>query len=114
MDQWQDRIEGLDADFVLLGHTHVQGMRTFGDFVFPGHTHVQGIRTFGRTTVVNPGSVGLARDHRGEACYAVFQDGEVELKRIRYDVERTVRAMRAAPLPTEVIEGLAGVLSGSK
>ena len=30
MDQWDDRLGGLDADFVLLGHTHVQGMRTFG------------------------------------------------------------------------------------
>jgi putative phosphoesterase len=97
MDQWQDRISNLDADFVLLGHTHVQGMRTFG-----------------KTTVVNPGSVGLARDGHGDACYAVFQDGEVELKRIRYDAERTVKALRAAPLPREVVEGLARVLSGTR
>lgn len=113
MNEWDDRIEGLDADFVLLGHTHVQGMRVTATYEYDveaGHTHV---RTFGKITVVNPGSVGLARDGHGEACYAVFQDGEVELKRIRYDVERTIRATRAAPLPSEVIEGLAAVLSGS-
>ena len=95
MDQWSDRIVGLDADFVLLGHTHVQGMQSFG-----------------RLTVVNPGSVGLARDHQGKACYAVFQDGQVQLKQIPYDVERTITAMRAAPLPDQLIEGLAVVLSG--
>jgi putative phosphoesterase len=97
MDQWGDRIGGMDADFILLGHTHVQGMRTFGGI-----------------TVVNPGSIGLARDHGGEACYAIFQDGEIQLKRIPYDVERTVAAMRAAPLPVQVIEGLVAVLRGNK
>jgi putative phosphoesterase len=97
MDQWGDRLAGLDADFVLLGHTHVQGMWTFG-----------------KITVVNPGSVGLARDGHGEACYAVFQDGQAKLKRIRYDVDRTEKALRSAPLTAPVIEGLAEVLSGSR
>jgi predicted phosphodiesterase len=93
--QWRDRIVGLDADFILLGHTHVQGVQTFGTI-----------------TVVNPGSVGLARDRQREACYAVFQDGQMQLKRIPYDVDLTVRAMRAAPLPHQVIEGLAVALTG--
>jgi predicted phosphodiesterase len=26
-DQWEQRVKGLESDFVLLGHTHVQGMR---------------------------------------------------------------------------------------
>jgi len=95
-DQWGDRIQGLDADFVLLGHTHVQGQRSFGP-----------------TTVVNPGSVGLARDGGGEACYAVWQGGRMELRRIAYDVERTVAALRQAPLPGQVIEFLAGVFRGA-
>lgn len=97
MDHWGDRLQGVDADFVLVGHTHVQGMKTFG-----------------RITVANPGSVGLARDGCGEACYAVFQNGQMHLKRLPYDVERTLEALRAAPLPPPVIRGLAGVLSGNK
>ena len=96
MDQWANRLGGVDADFVLLGHTHVQGMRIFGGI-----------------TVVNPGSVGLARDGGGKACYAIFQDGHVQLKQIHYDVERTVEA-RAAPLPASVAEGLTRVLSGNR
>jgi diadenosine tetraphosphatase ApaH/serine/threonine PP2A family protein phosphatase len=96
MDQWGDRVRGLDADFVLLGHTHVQGMRTFG-----------------KTTVVNPGSVGLARDGGGEACYAVFAGDQVTLKRVPYDPERTLALLRKALLPEPVIEGLAKVFRGS-
>jgi predicted phosphodiesterase len=98
-DQWGERVKGLDADIVLLGHTHVQG-----------------VGSFGKTTVVNPGSVGLARDEGGAACYAVYEGGRVELKRVPYDVNRTIAALRKAPLPRPVIEGLEGVLSrvGSK
>jgi putative phosphoesterase len=96
MSRWGERVGGLSEDFVLLGHTHVQGMRHFGS-----------------ATVVNPGSVGLARDGGGEACYAVFDGREMTLRRTPYDVERTVAALRAAPLPLHVIEGLAAVLRGT-
>jgi putative phosphoesterase len=97
MDQWGERVSGLESDFVLLGHTHVQGMRTFG-----------------KVSVVNPGSVGLARDHRGQACYAVYEDGTMQLRRCPYNVERTAAALRASPLPKSVIEGLARVLGTEK
>ena len=94
-DQWGTRVKDLDADFVLLGHTHVQGLRSFG-----------------KVTVVNPGSVGLARDRGGEACYAVYEGGQVRLKRIPYDVQGTLAALRKAPLSARVIDGLATVLKG--
>ena len=95
MDRWGERVADLKDAFVLLGHTHVQGMRTFD-----------------KVTVVNPGSVGLARDHRGKACYAVYRDGRMELKQIPYAVGHTAALLRAAPLPNRVIEGLVGVLGG--
>jgi len=97
MDEWGDRIVGLDADFILLGHTHVQGMRTFGTI-----------------NVVNPGSVGLARDQMGMACYATYHDGQIQLKRIPYDVARTVAVLRAAPIPERAIEGLVAILQGTR
>ncbi|MBN2560458.1 MAG: metallophosphoesterase family protein [Phycisphaerae bacterium] len=93
MDQWGSQVAGIDADFVLIGHTHIQGMRTFG-----------------KLTVVNPGSVGLARDYPGKACYAVYRDGQMALKQIDYEVGHTAAALRAAPLPQHVIEGLIHVL----
>jgi hypothetical protein len=61
--------------------------------------------------VVNPGSVGLARDKSGDACYAVLAGGEIALKRIPYDVAETVRELRRAPLPPDVISGLIQVLT---
>ena len=93
-DDWERHLEGIDADFVLLGHTHVQEMRTFG-----------------RLTVVNPGSVGLARDQAGDACYAVLESGQLTLKRIPYDVAETVRELRRSPLPEDVVAGLIHVLT---
>jgi putative phosphoesterase len=96
MDKWEEQIQGLDADYVLLGHTHVQGMRTFGN-----------------TIVLNPGSVGLARDGGREACYAILSEGHIVLKRIPYDVEQTISLLQKAPLPETVINGLAAVLRGS-
>ncbi|MHB8971948.1 MAG: metallophosphoesterase family protein [Pirellulaceae bacterium] len=78
-----------------------------------GHTHLQGIRMCGDVTVVNPGSVGLARDHPGQACYALYTGGQVQLKRIRYDVDRTLAALRASPLPTQIVQGLAAVLGAT-
>ena len=88
MDQWSERVKDLDCDFVFLGHTHVQGMRTFGNL-----------------TVVSPGSVGLAGNRGGEACYAVCSGTGVELKQIPYNVGLTIRDLRA-PVAKHVIEGL--------
>jgi putative phosphoesterase len=93
-DQWKRHLQGIDADFVLLGHTHVQGCRMLD-----------------RVTVINPGSVGLARDCPGEACYAVFEDSILTLKRIPYDVSETVRELRRSPLQRDIVEGLIGVLT---
>jgi predicted phosphodiesterase len=81
------------------------------DFVLPGHTHVQGTRSLGKLTVVNPGSVGLARDGGGQACYAVLDGSEMMLKQVHYDVAHTVRDLRSAPLPQYLIDGLTEVLS---
>jgi len=91
--EWASRVAGIDADFMLLGHPHIQGMAALG-----------------KITVVNPGSVGLARDHRGKACYAIYRDGQMELKRIPYDVGRTAALLRAATLAKTGIEGVVGVL----
>lgn len=76
-DVWASRLAGIDADFVLVGHTHVQ-------FSLP----------LGRTTVVNPGAVGLQRDGDPSVRYAIIEDGNVELKSCDYDVEKTIAAVQ--------------------
>jgi putative phosphoesterase len=92
-DRWEPLTADLNADIVILGHTHLQDVRRFEN-----------------VTVVNPGSVGLARDTPGLACYAVYDADQLILKRIPYDVEMTIAALRRAPLTAAVIDGLAHVL----
>jgi len=88
-------VENLTDQVVLLGHTHIQFKKQVGD-----------------TLVVNPGSVGLARDG-GKACYAVLEDQEITLHRIPYEVERTIKALWNSSISTKSKEGLAQVLMGS-
>ncbi|HEX4131106.1 MAG TPA: metallophosphoesterase family protein [Pirellulales bacterium] len=83
---------------------HLQGLGD--DIVLLGHTHVQDARTFGTVTVLNPGSVGLARDTPGSACYATFDGSKFVMKRIAYDVRETVEAIDDAPLSESVKQGL--------
>jgi predicted phosphodiesterase len=79
-NDWAPRLAGVDADFVLVGHTHQQ-------FSIP----------VGRTTVVNPGAVGLPRDGDPNVRYAIIENGRVELKSCPYPVEKTVAAMMDDP-----------------
>jgi predicted phosphodiesterase len=86
-------VVGVEADFLLLGHTHL-----------PLHQQV------GHLTVVNPGSVGLPRDSGGKANYAVYERGAITLKQIAYDVETTIADLRRGPMSTAVVERLAALL----
>jgi predicted phosphodiesterase len=91
-DEIAGEVKGIVAEYILVGHTHVQYKKRM-DYEM----------------VVNPGSVGLARDG-GQACYAIYKNKEIQLKRIDYDVERTISDLMKAPLPDKVKEGLKSVL----
>jgi putative phosphoesterase len=75
-----------------------------------GHTHVQGHRTFAEGVVMNPGSVGQPRDGDPRAAYAVVDlDADppaVEERRVAYDVDGVVAAVRDAGLPERIGERL--------
>jgi putative phosphoesterase len=62
---WEGEAARADADFILLGHTHQQ-------FVKP----------VGPKTFINPGSLGQPKGVGPLACYAIWEDGRVDLKRI--------------------------------
>lgn len=81
---WQARLQRIKADIVCVGHTHIQF-----------HLKLNGIQ------VVNPGSVGQPRDGDPRAAYAVIENGKVEMRRVPYDIEAAVAALRAARLPPE-------------
>lgn len=52
-----------------------------------GHTHVQTLHRWGDFTFLNPGSVGQPRDGDSRAAYAIFDENEICLKRVTYDVQ---------------------------
>ncbi len=60
--------------------------------------------------VVNPGSLGMPVDGDPRACLAIWQNGEVTLKRTRYDVESAVARLHASGLPKEIADKMASVL----
>jgi putative phosphoesterase len=82
VDFWSRRLQNVDANVVCVGHTH--------------HPYVLAV---GDKLVINPGSVGQPRDGDPRASYAVIEDNRVELKRVEYDVEATIRTIQESTLP---------------
>jgi putative phosphoesterase len=97
VDYWTRRLEGVDTDVVCVGHTHQPY-----------------ILEVGNKLVINPGSLGQPRDGDPRGCYAVIEDNRVELKRVEYPVEDTVRVILESSLPDQAKEMLADVYRTGK
>jgi protein phosphatase len=80
------------------------------EWLILGHTHKPFRRRIGRLTIVNPGSLGMPVDGDPRGCYAVWQDGDVQLKRMPYDVERAVERLRLSGLPEDIATKMSDVL----
>ncbi len=81
------------------------------DVLLVGHTHLPFILDLGARRVVNPGSVGQPKHGAPAACYAVWEDGAISLRSCRYPVEETVRKVLALPIDMCVRRQLAEVLA---
>ena len=95
--RWQQEVEWVNADFLFVGHTHTPF-----------------VRQVGKTTIVNPGSVGQPKTGRPQACYAVWEDGRVELKEYAYPMEETIGEIRVMPISHEEQNALIAVLQTGK
>src|SRR5579863_9115646 len=84
---WQARLQGIDADIVCVGHSHVQFRLEF-----------DGVQ------VINPGSVGQPRDGDPRCAYAVIEDGQVHLRRVAYDIDATVAHLRESGIDADAVE----------
>jgi putative phosphoesterase len=89
---WGRRLQNVDADVICVGHTH--------------HPYVLEV---GDKLVINPGSVGQPRDGDPRASYAVIEDDKIELKRVEYPVEDTLRTIQESNLPDATKEMLLDV-----
>ena len=74
----------VEANVLVCGHTHMQYDR----------------RLFSGLRIVNPGSVGLPYEGRRGAFWALLGP-DVEFRHTEYDVESTVRAIRALRGPVQ-------------
>ena len=92
-DVWAKEVAGVDADVIVVGHTHIQF-----ELALAGRR------------VVNPGSVGQPKDGDPRAAYAVLEDGGVRLCRTAYPVERTIDAFRNTGVPAEALSALGSLL----
>jgi putative phosphoesterase len=72
-------LDGVSAKRVVFGHTHVQFQRTDSG---------------GGIELLNPGSVGMPLDGDHRAAYAVVDNDRVECRRVEYDWEASVAAVR--------------------
>lgn len=90
---WAQECATVDADIILVGHTHLPF-----------------VKRVGTRTVVNPGSLGQPKDGGPDASYAVWQDGEVTLRKVSYPVDRTVAKIKALPVPAGIAVALEQLL----
>ena len=91
--KWRTALAEVEADFVLVGHTHLPFHFQFGDL-----------------HVLNPGSLGQPKDGDPRAAYAVIEDGAPRLERASYPVERTIEGLDAAEIGPAAAEVLAELL----
>ena len=100
--------EDRPDDFCLKMAGHA-GMKP-GDVIAFGHTHVPWYREVGGMHFVNTGSVGRPKDGDWRAGYVLLDAGQeapsVQFIRVEYDVEETMRAIRASELPDEFADYL--------
>ncbi|MFZ5818738.1 MAG: metallophosphoesterase family protein [Chloroflexota bacterium] len=84
-----ERFDRLDADVVIMGHTHIPFEKQAGSIL-----------------LLNPGSCGQPRDYRPGACYAVYdtRSRKVGFRRAAYDIASLVKILAAKGYPAALIE----------
>jgi predicted phosphodiesterase len=84
-----EALTGFEADFVVLGHTHLPY-----------------VRKHNRMTVVNPGSVGQPLDGDPRAAYGIWEDGEITLHRADYDHRELINTLNELGLDDDLYGSL--------
>lgn len=92
-EAWSVRLKDVQADVICVGHTHR-----------PFCLELDGKR------VINPGSVGQPRDGDPRAAYAVIENGNVEFRRVDYDIDAALRQMRESGVEPWVTDLSAALL----
>jgi putative phosphoesterase len=92
-EKWIEDCRDIDAEIIAVGHTHIPFIRRLNGQV-----------------VVNPGSIGQPKNGKPEACYAVWEGGQLSLRSYAYPLARTARKIREMPIDARIQKGLIEVL----
>jgi putative phosphoesterase len=92
-EEWIDECRNIDAEIIAVGHTHIPFIRRLNGQV-----------------LVNPGSIGQPKNGKPEACYGVWEDGQLSLRSYVYPLARTVTKIRELPVAANVQRALIEVL----
>jgi diadenosine tetraphosphatase ApaH/serine/threonine PP2A family protein phosphatase len=84
---WTQRLKGIHADLVCVGHSHV-----------PYELQI------GNSRIINPGSVGQPRDGDPRASYVIIEDGSVQFRRAAYNIDAVLEQMQTTDVEPWVIE----------
>lgn len=101
-----------DAPIVFVGHTHIAEYWVRDGEGAVGHRHMQhgGELTLeeGKRYIIDVGSVGQPRDLNPQASFVLYEPEQRRVEWIRYDypIEAVQRKMRAAQLPSYLIDRL--------
>jgi putative phosphoesterase len=79
------------------------------DIVLTGHTHIPVVRQVNGKCLINPGSVGFPKDGNPLAAYALLEldrELKVTIRRVTYDINRTIQAIIERGLPPKAGEDL--------
>ena len=93
---WEYVFPGVPKDYLK---TIIRETRA--DVVILGHTHIPMIFEWRGKFIINPGSVGQPRDGDPRASYVLLDTKKMEIKirRVEYDIDRTVEDMRREKFP---------------
>jgi diadenosine tetraphosphatase ApaH/serine/threonine PP2A family protein phosphatase len=95
--KWAAELDGVDANLVLVGHTHIQF-----DLIVRGRR------------VVNPGSVGFPLDGDPHAGFAILDQSSITLRRVPYRIEATLEAVQQSGVSGRVAHELAAWLRSGR
>lgn len=91
---WKTEVLNAHVDNLVVGHTHEPCLRK--------------IRTVG---FVNPGSLAGLRITSPDASYAVWEDGQFQLKRYAYPFEETITAIETMPISKTIKQQLCQLIT---
>ena len=93
-----EKLFSLVSHLCFQGHTHVPGIFTQDlQFIRPADTGNGFPVATEQRYMVNVGSVGQPRDGDSRSCYVIYDEQQIEYRRVEYDIEKTIQLIEAEP-----------------